>query len=213
MKNSLKFFNEQLFTTPKWLINPNLFSEGVGSDIVLLQRLQEKVIYELTSPLMWNWLVFGETNLPKGQAYTYDELLKDMEKEIWKELPNHREIDIKRRNLQKMYVVKLITALRLAMPGDLGSTDCVTVLMDHITQLRIQIDRTIPNYTDHASTMHLEDMRNRLQMAMDYQKKNYPTDYRAFGWPGPGAGLRDAFNSTSVLSGDQELTGHHSCWQ
>ncbi len=119
--------------------------------------------------------------------YTLDELYTDLEKGIWSELGSGRAIDIFRRNLQKVYLEKLMAKLKPGKatvasipPGvtygfstrsvELAETDQPSVARGHLEALRRQIQAAIPRTTDRLSRFHLEDLNRRVSLALDPNK-------------------------------------------
>jgi hypothetical protein len=172
IRSAVNFYNNQLFETPHWLFNADLYSMGVGGTVIELQWAQERILHFLLHASMWNWLVFNETNQSSEKSYNYDELLKDLELEIWKELKDFKNISLPRRNLQKTYVFKLINGLMQCRGGDMDMLDYSTIVKDHIRTLYKKISVALPKYTDHSSKIHLEDLRDRLKSFLDNQGKN-----------------------------------------
>lgn len=174
IRSAVNFFNEQLFDTPLWMDNKELFLKGAGGGVIPIYKLQEWFLHDLMRPATWNWLLFNETNQAPDKSYSYNELLTDLEAGIWKELNRHEPIEMCRRNVQKIYVYNLIDATRLSRYGDMSMLDCVTILQDHVSRLYRRISEALPLYTDRITRLHLENLRDRLKVAMDDQKKNFP---------------------------------------
>jgi hypothetical protein len=171
---AVKFFQEQLFDTPKWLDNKEIFSLVGGRGVLQIYKIQEYFVAFLVEPFSYWDLNINETNQPKDKSYSFAELLTDLEAGIWKELKSYQSIEFSRRNLQKTYVTRLISFTRLQKVGDLGNLDACTIVEDHINRLYLKIKKALPGYRDQISKLHLEDMLTRLKVALDYQKKNYP---------------------------------------
>jgi hypothetical protein len=170
-KAAVQFLQEQLFDNTQWLESKELFPLIGGGNIILLYKIQESIIHRVVSPTIYNLLLLNETNQSKETAYSFDELLTDLENGIWKELKNHQSIEIYRRAVQKIYITKLITFVQQSIPGDLGMLDGCTIVSDHIDKLYKKIDAILPHYTDHLSKIHLVDLRSRLKAAIDERKK------------------------------------------
>lgn len=175
IRSGVKFYNEELFNTPQWLLNKDLFYMGMGHNIIELEWMQEKVLHFLMSASMWNGLVFNETVQSKDKSYSYEMLLNDLESEIWKELKDHSVISMPRRDLQKIYVFKLLNNLTLNRGGDMEMFDYSTIIKEHIKIVYKKIKAAIPLYKDHESKVHLEDLRERLKYALENQPPRNPT--------------------------------------
>jgi hypothetical protein len=213
IRNAVQFFNEQLFETPTWLNNKALIAKGSGGGVIQTFWIQERFLHGLIEPAMWNWLVFNETNQPKDKSYSYDELLSDLESGIWKELNKHEPIEMCRRNVQKVYVAKLIQGVRFGKTGDMGMLDCSTIMQDHINRLYKRICAVLPQYKDRESRLHLEDLKDRLKASIDVQKKELPEMPRVLSSKALN-GFKDQqqgslFNTTSLPVFEQKNKG---CW-
>jgi hypothetical protein len=162
---ALKFINDYLFETPHWLFNEKLFAVAVdGSDIISLYKLQEMIMYGIINPSMWNQLVFNETNQPKEKAYSYDELLTKVEKYVWKELETTGEIEMARRNLQKIYITMLIDIAQRTATGDGAMSEISSVVRKHLLAMYKKIGQSFSKYKDPLSFAHLEALHHRLKM-------------------------------------------------
>ena len=130
-----------------------------------------------------NKLLQFEAYDPSG-AYTVSELFSDLKKGIWSELQTHQSIDIYRRNLQKIYAQKLIDFIqpadKTASPSSPSprmqiSTDAdanpfndgLSIVKGQIKDLIAEIRRALPSIKDSNSRLHLEDVMDRLKVALD----------------------------------------------
>jgi hypothetical protein len=169
MQEALAFLNTYFFEPPTWLINDRFFAMATeGSDIIYLYKRQEVVLHKLLDPWMWNALVFNETNLPKEKAYTFDELLTGIEKYIWKELDTHENISMPRRNLQKIYVFKMMDFMQKSKEGgDMAMMDYYSIAKSHLRSVLKKINSSLTKYKDRASKMHLEDLSSRFKVSLE----------------------------------------------
>lgn len=110
------------------------------------------------------------------KAYTYSELLNDLEAGIWKELDNKKIIDTYRRGLQKAYVERLISLLLfnkyenptsyLGSEADRGLNDMFSLVKLHMRKLLAAVIRTLPYYKDEMIKAHLTDIKERLEKGL-----------------------------------------------
>jgi hypothetical protein len=213
IREAVAFLNEQLFATPGWLVNNQLFTWGAGGGVITLTRVQEHHLYHLVYPATWNWLVFNETSQPKEKSYSYDQLLNDLEAGIWSELEGHQPIDIYRRNVQKMYVYDLIDGMKTTKVGDMRMNDCSTILLYHMKNLANKIDRSLAGYTDRASIMHLEDLSSRLKKGVTEHYNNIVQEFKSINI-NP-AGLTQEKLQVQTLKPDNNRTPWNGkgCWE
>lgn len=180
-KEAMRFLQAQLFTTPEWLIDKNLFSY-IGTDQVeIISRIQRTGVSRLLNVRTLNNLVQFDMMDP-DDAYTVNEFLGDLKNGIWTELKSGKPITIYRRNLQKAYVESLVRLIKppkntLTIQISLGSTlrapqtidggDAISIVKGHARTLIGEINAAISRKTDPVTKMHLQDVKERLQNALD----------------------------------------------
>jgi len=179
-KQAMQFLQEQLFTTPMWLIDKKLISLTGEGDYSAIGTAQWGVINQLLAPITLNRLLARQSVDP-ANAYTVTEMLAELSKGIFSELPAHKPVDIYRRSLQKMYVetiTPLITASGPAFIKVPGLTlqgpslaadkmnDALSELKAHLKTLTATIKSAIPSATDAATRTHLQDIYERLDKAL-----------------------------------------------
>ncbi|WP_237274589.1 zinc-dependent metalloprotease, partial [Tenacibaculum ovolyticum] len=106
-KNALKFVNEQLFKTPTWLLDKNIFDkvQFSGAD-KRIGELQERTLNRILKTGRMARLIENET-LNGAKSYTLVNMMQDLRKGIWSELYTNKTIDTYRRNLQRAYLDRL----------------------------------------------------------------------------------------------------------
>ncbi|OQP55886.1 hypothetical protein A4H97_20050 [Niastella yeongjuensis] len=227
LKSAIQFLQNELFTTPGWVLNNEIYRSSAGEDIYnvasgniyKLLGLQGEILTKITSFYAYGNLIAQETTVP-GKSYSIDELLTDLEKGIWRELNTKSSIDVNRRVLQNLYTERLIRQLSTRtdegklsfFDGKIFSfeqtfTDAVVVVKDHLKGLVVKINGALPGYTDKMSRLHLMEMRDRIKNALvDQGRGNVVQEKKT--------GNKNAFN----LFDEQEekanrTSGLNSCWQ
>lgn len=184
-KESIKFLSNELFETPSWLLNKQIYAlTGKGSSYNLLYA-QQQVIQKLLSSFSFSKLEFARYYEPKD-AYTMDELLTDLEGYILSELKSHKDIDLYRRNLQKVFIWQLTSLFQSKATtnnfGEVASlpwnekTDMSSILRTHMKQLLGQVNKALPFYNDKETKMHLLDIRDRMVAALRPVTNNLQTN-------------------------------------
>jgi len=180
-KEAVAFLNKQLFETPHWLLDPailNKISNPAGLD--LLGFYQTSFLNNLLSSGKLNLMLQAANRFGEKNSYTVEELLTDLRKGIWKELPTHQPIDMYRRNLQKAYVDLLIGIVKppqqppvALSPGlliffgpGIRTTDLPSIVRMELATLREQIIAALPATTDRLSKYHLKDLAERIYLAL-----------------------------------------------
>ncbi|MDR1813348.1 MAG: zinc-dependent metalloprotease [Tannerella sp.] len=106
-RDAMKFLNENVFATPEWLIDKTLIEKAEVNPISVIGTVQKRTIDRLISRNTISKMSNNEW-LNGKNAYTSEEMFRDLKRGIWGELSNGKAIDIYRRNLQKNYVAALI---------------------------------------------------------------------------------------------------------
>ncbi len=178
-KEAMQFLHQQLFTTPKWLLNKKLTTlAGVG-DMNTIAAAQDPVLSRLLSGNTINKLLQSEA-FDATKAYTATEMLNDLKKGIWSELNSRAPIEIYRRNLQKIYVEKLVNLVDPPTPqgpvspfapaGLSKTNDAMSLIKGHMRSLAADIRSVLPLMKDTNSKLHLQDVTGRITKALDPAK-------------------------------------------
>jgi hypothetical protein len=166
-KDAVKFLNDQLFTTPNWMLDQNIFSKiKPESGLEAIKSLQDRVISSLLAGDRAVRLM--EANSASASNYSLDELMMDLRQGIFSELKSKTTIDIYRRNLQKVMIDRVAallnpgtTAVRAIPVGitygynirlvDLSKTDLPSIARGTLVSLRSELKAAAPRFTDKMS--------------------------------------------------------------
>lgn len=177
-KEAVDFINKQLFTTPTWLLNQDIFGKTGISGLTVVGALQDNALNRLVGGRTLNKLVEAEASLGNN-AYSLNELLTDLKKGILSELAGRKPIDIYRRNLQKSYINALInlvnsTGQSVTVGGVTISTSSVSdksdiksVVRAHLAALKTEITVAAAGTVDQLSKFHLQDVAKRIDKALN----------------------------------------------
>ncbi len=174
-KRAVEFLLDNIFTTPTWLMDSTMYFLTATGGLYQVANLQREVLEKLMSHTTTARLLWWSTYQPQ-QAYTPQEFFNDLDKGIWKELSTRSNIDLFRRNLQKLYVNQLISLLsppeksNSPNPGVYFNVSLITdnssLIRQQIKSLIKRIDNAIPYYREPMSKYHLSDIRDRLEEAI-----------------------------------------------
>ena len=105
-KKAMAFIQENLFKTPEWLINKDIFDriEFSGS-IERVRALQERTLNNILS--LGKMQRLTEAHTYNSKAYSLPEMMSELRKGIWSELRTGKRIDTYRRNLQRAHIDRL----------------------------------------------------------------------------------------------------------
>lgn len=159
-KRAMAFLQKELFTTPEWLRDTHLYNIS-STSFASVEAVQKNILLQLLDAKYIYRLALQEAQAP-AKAYTVLEMLTDLKKGIFSELATGRAISLNRRNLQKEYVIKLLSLL----PSDKGAispdSDASSVVKAHARELDAEIKRALPVCHDEMSVDHLRDLHDRL---------------------------------------------------
>lgn len=174
-KEAVAFLQEQLFTTPTWLINSDIFPYigGYGYNQPII--IQQPIINMLLSYDTYSRMFYFETEQP-DMAYRFDELLTDLANGIWSELNTGANIEVCRRNLQRLYAERLKEIANPAASNNprLAGLDYVFYRSDmnpivnkHLQSIISKINSALPRYKNGISRQHLMAIKKRLLQTND----------------------------------------------
>jgi hypothetical protein len=176
-REAVEFINKQLFNTPTWLINQAIYDRAGGlNGLSVIGGIQDNMLNRLLGSRTLTKLLENEAAAGNA-AYQVNELLTDLKKGIWSELPGRRTIDIYRRNLQKSYVLALTNLLNAGTTATVSGTNITTTSMDktdiksivraHLTTLRGESNAAANASTDAMTRYHLQDIVKRIDNALN----------------------------------------------
>ena len=182
-KDAVAFLNTQLFTTPKWILNQNVLSKiKPESGVEAVKGMQDATLSSLMAGDRMVRLL--ETSMASKENYSVDELITDLNKGIFSELKSKNAIDMFRRNIQKVYVNKMIDLLK---PGNatvravpvgvtygfntrtvnLAETDLPSIARGQLIGLRDDLKMSAARMTDKMSKYHVLDLISRINEALN----------------------------------------------
>jgi hypothetical protein len=179
-KEAVDFLNKQVFTTPTWLINQDIFARTGQSALNVIGGVQDNVLNNLLSTRTLNKLADAQAAIGNN-AYQMVELLNDLKKGIWSELAARKPVDIYRRSLQKSYIGILSGLLNpvtssLTVSGftvtsnSTDKSDIKSVVRAHLTTLRLEIISATAGIADPMTKYHLQDLAKRIDNALNPNK-------------------------------------------
>ncbi|MFV8392024.1 zinc-dependent metalloprotease [Flavobacterium sp. LB2P6] len=182
-KDAVLFLNTQLFTTPKWLLDQNILSKiNPENGVEAIKGMQDATLSSLLAGDRIVRLI--ETSSMSKNNYSADELVNDLKNGIFSELKGSSSIDVYRRNIQKLYVDKMIellkpgTAMVRSVPVgvtygfttrkvNLAQTDLPSISRGQLNSLKNEMKLASSRMTDRMSKYHLQDLISRIGQALD----------------------------------------------
>lgn len=178
-KRAIAFLNEQLFSTPDWLLNREIL-DNVNNPVRdnRLSSIQKSVLSSLLSTDRLYRISLNESRYNDKNPYTLIEMMNDLDKGIWSELNSRSSIDFYKRNLQKQYVTSLIgfTNTDVNASGSASNsflnTDLPSLAKGRLRDLKNLIDNSVSGFNDTMTRYHLLDISERIEQALNPVKKN-----------------------------------------
>jgi hypothetical protein len=176
-KEAVAFVNNHLFTTPEWMLNYNILNKINNPVSDQLSTIQDNVLGSVLSSSRLTKMAVHANRFPN--AYTIDELLTDMEKNILSEWTAKKSIDGHRRNLQKSYVERMIALLGTAAASpaaggftisvgvDSKKTDVSSVVRGHLNAMKNASQSAAAAATENMTKYHLQDITERIKRALE----------------------------------------------
>ena len=178
-REAIAFLNKNLFQTPEWLMDKRVLSlvraeQGVN----MLMSLQQDVINNLLETAKLQRVIESQSVASNG--YGIDKIFNDLRSGIFAELKSGAPISVQRRNLQKVFVEKLLTMLKPAAPAppvrnpdgpavnvpDPKRTDIYSMTLATLVQLQKDLKKAGKSTNDALSRYHLEDCYDRITRAL-----------------------------------------------
>ncbi|MBN8864565.1 MAG: zinc-dependent metalloprotease [Sphingobacteriales bacterium] len=179
-REAVEFLNKNLFATPTWLLNDDIFSRTGISAINTIGNLQDGALNRLLSVRTMSKLIDGEAKLG-ASAYALTDLMTDLKKGVWGELVTKGKIDVYRRNLQKSYISILDNMLNPPKPAagaitinfggspmvNTDKSDIKSMLRAHLTALRSEARAAAAVTADPMTRYHLQDIVTRIDNSLN----------------------------------------------
>ncbi len=170
-KSAVKFLNDQFFTTPLWLNNEHITNQlnvNFGYELSSLQQTGIDAV--ITRNRLSRMLTNEQTD--KDKVYTITELFSDLDKGIFKEVYAGKNVDFYRRNMQKLYVYRLLVqGFYTQDMSQLGGnnvyrftvTDLNTLIKEELRKQQLLFRNALKNASlDKLTKMHLKEMDNMI---------------------------------------------------
>ncbi|WP_370392368.1 zinc-dependent metalloprotease [uncultured Winogradskyella sp.] len=178
-KKAMQFIQDQLFTTPEWMLDQNIFNkiENAGQ-IERIRGIQTRTLNNLMDfgrmqRLLENESINGE------EAYGLYDMMKDLRKGLFSELRTGKKIDIYRRNLQRAYIERMEFIMKNEQPEiparfrrfagttsvNVSQSDIRAVVRAELKSLRSQLRNA--RGADAMSRIHIADALERVDDILD----------------------------------------------
>ncbi|WP_396636916.1 zinc-dependent metalloprotease [Maribacter sp. R77961] len=179
--NCMTFIQEELFQTPDWLLDQDIFGKTQYSGFVeRIRSIQVRTLNNMLSLGKMARLIENET-ANGSEAYSLIAMMSDLRKGIWSELPSGRKIDTYRRNLQKAHIDRLAYLMTAENQGkkpafggyqkstvvNTSQSDIRSLARAELNSLKREIRNAASRTSDRMSKYHLQDTAERITMILD----------------------------------------------
>ncbi|MCT4628456.1 zinc-dependent metalloprotease [Winogradskyella sp.] len=177
-KEAMQFIQDHLFSTPKWLIDKNIFDriEYSGS-VERIRGLQARTLNNILS--LGKMQRLTEAYTYDNKAYALTDMMRDIRRGVWSELRTGKKIDTYRRNLQRAHIDRLaylMTAKNQTKGPDFGGyrkstavntsqSDIRAIVRAELKTLRSQLRSARGG--DAISRIHIADAIERINDILD----------------------------------------------
>ena len=180
--DAMKFLNEQVFSTPAYLINPSILRKlESDGNINRVSNAQARALGSLMSNVKLQRMVEYEAMAGKtSDVYSISDMLVDLRKGLWAEMYAGKPIDAYRRHLQNTYTEAMAAKINPpALPagalaaafggaaGAVGTDDFRPIVKDEMRVLDRDIAAAIGRATDRMTRAHLQDTRDQIKQMLD----------------------------------------------
>ncbi len=177
-KNAMNFLQAELFETPEWLIDQNIFNKvEFDGNMERVRNFQERTLSNILdfgrmARLMENSEING------NEAYSLMNMMTDVRTGIWSELNRGGTIDAYRRNLQRAYLSRMEHLMTQEQPAargwgsagsriDVAQSDIRPVVRGELTTLQRSIRNAVNRSNDDLTRYHLQDALKRIELILD----------------------------------------------
>ncbi|MBT8237531.1 MAG: zinc-dependent metalloprotease [Croceitalea sp.] len=180
-KKCMDFIQEQLFSTPEWLLDNEIFNKvQYSGSIETIRAMQERSLNTILHLGKLARIIENET-INGDDAYKLLDMMVDLRKGIWSETKTGQPIDTYRRNLQKVHIDRLAYLMtaenQRKMPASGGyrkstavntsQSDIRSVARAELNNLKRDIRTGIARTSDNMSKYHLQDALERIDIILD----------------------------------------------
>ena len=179
-EEALQFLIDELFETPTWMLDENIFSKTEFSGAIERVRgLQARTLNNVLDAGRMARMIENETLNGSSKAYTLINMMRDVRKGVWSEIYAGRSIDTYRRNLQRAYLDRLDYLLneaknqRGANSGyykktgiNINQSDVKSVARGELKRLQRDV-KAASRKGNTLTRYHLQDVVDRIDLILD----------------------------------------------
>ena len=179
-KNALNFINKELFSTPTWMIDKNIYAKTQFSGAIeKIGSVQTRTLYNILDSGRMARMIENQT-MNGSKAYSLVAMFSDLRRGVWSELYSGKTIDTYRRNLQRAHINRLDYLLNTAKNQrganrgyfkqstvNIGQSDIKAMVRGELNRIKREIRAAVSKASNTTSRYHLQDAIARIDMALD----------------------------------------------
>ncbi|MCH4824529.1 zinc-dependent metalloprotease [Gramella lutea] len=180
-ERAMDFLQKQLFETPEWMINQEIFNKiEFDGNVERIRNMQQRTLNNLLdfgrmARLMENEEINGK------EAYSLLDMMTELRKGIWSEIYSGKSTDRYRRNLQRAYIERmefLMNEEQEEVPErwrnwisqsevNVSQSDIRPVVRGELNTLERQIKNSLYRANDTLTRYHLQDILKRIDLILN----------------------------------------------
>jgi hypothetical protein len=162
-KKAVKYLNDELFTTPSWVINKAIIDRTESSGVTnRIKGMQTRTLRGVLNESRIIRMVDNQT-LNGSKAYTVLSMMSDLRRGIWAELYSRKSIDAFRRNLQRAHVSRL--GFLMSKGADIS--DIKPIVRGELNRIKRDTKKAIATAPNTLTRYHLQDVVERIDTILD----------------------------------------------
>jgi hypothetical protein len=179
-KEALQFIVDELFETPTWILDENIFSKiEFSGAIERVRGLQARTLNNILDAGRMARMIENETLNGTSKSYTLINMMQDVRKGVWSEIYAGRSIDTYRRNLQRAHLDRLDFLLNEAKNQkgansgyykksgiNINQSDVKSIARGELKRLQRDV-KAASRKGNTLTHYHLQDVVSRIDLILD----------------------------------------------
>ncbi|MBW8359447.1 MAG: zinc-dependent metalloprotease [Weeksellaceae bacterium] len=165
---ALNFLKQNIFETPKWLLNNDIYEKTGASPVEVVEKLQNSVLNRILSDNVLQMMY--QSQAVDKTAYQLTDYMSELKTAVFTS-----ESDLYRRNLQRNYVESMLTLLNSKPAANTirfgrsvtvsDNSDVKSIVRGTLNELKNELKTK--SATDATTRYHYEDLVFRLEKALN----------------------------------------------
>ncbi|CAM4276015.1 zinc-dependent metalloprotease [Gillisia hiemivivida] len=175
-KVAMKFLQDELFSTPEWLIDQDIFNKiEFDGNVERLRGTQERTLNNLLDFGRMARLI-ENSEINGREAYGLLDMMSELRNGVWSELRKGGEISTYRRNLQRAYINRMDYLMTQEQQNsrfsrgtsvDVAQSDIRPVVRGELVTLQRNIRNAVGRSNDQLTRYHLMDALERIDLILN----------------------------------------------